>query len=532
MTAAARRSARLGPAEQTTRDMVPWGLALALAALLYYVPGNTFGGTIYVGGGTVLMPLGLLALATLCYLRTELAVMLLPLAVPFVMLPRHIGTRYEFSLSETLVLLCTAAVLARLVVGNPPLPQDAGSRQNGLRALLPATPFEWPALLFLLAALAATAGAMFHSVALRELRVMIVEPMLYYVLVVVCLRTGAAVRGALYATVGAGLLVSVLGLGQALLRPASQAVAQYSDQALHMVSSVYSSENNLGLFLDRAVPMALAVALLCRLPRRRAAAGVAVAVMALVLVLTHSRGAWLATAIACAVVVGARYPRWRVALATGGALGVLLLVLIGLQATGPLARFVGQGHGRSTQARIYVWQSAVHMIRDHPILGVGPDNFLYHYSGYGFRALPQHPPLPAGWVLSTNPNNYNIPGHSYMVAGGKDEPFLSHPHNVVLDFWLSTGLLGLIAAAWLLAVFLRRAHILYYGAAEEECGGTRLTVLMAVAAQVGLLAHGLVDNSYFVVDLAMVFWLCLAAVAVEWRTRPGADLSFSRQAQP
>jgi hypothetical protein len=29
-----------------------------------------------------------------------------------------------------------------------------------------------------------------------------------------------------------------------------------------------------------------------------------------------------------------------------------------------------------------------------------------------------------------------------------------------------------------------------------------------------LLVHGFIDNSYFLVDLAFVFWLCLALVAV------------------
>src|SRR5262249_19852047 len=157
--------------------------------------------------------------------------------------------------------------------------------------------------------------------------------------------------------------------------------------------------NNLGLYLDRTVPMALAALLFVRAPRRRLLLVAAILLMVAVLALTHSRGAWLATAVTSAVVVGVRFPRVRLPLAMAGAAGALLLVLIGLQASGPLARFVAQGHGQSTEARIYVWRSALHMIRDHPLAGVGPDNFLYYYSAWGFRQLANHPPLPSGWSL-------------------------------------------------------------------------------------------------------------------------------------
>jgi hypothetical protein len=35
----------------------------------------------------------------------------------------------------------------------------------------------------------------------------------------------------------------------------------------------------------------------------------------------------------------------------------------------------------------------------------------------------------------------------------------------------------------------------------------------ALGAMADLLVHGFIDNSYFLVDLACVFWLCLALAA-------------------
>jgi O-antigen ligase len=135
----------------------------------------------------------------------------------------------------------------------------------------------------------------------------------------------------------------------------------------------------------------------------------------------------------------------------------------------------------TTFFRIQLWQSSVAMIRDHPLLGVGLDNFLYHYRSY--------------YVLPTAWEEFN----------------LSHPHNLVLDFWLRLGLLGVGILVWLLVAFFRRGWQAYRGLPE---GRERLLVLGLLAGMVNFVAHGLVDNAFFLVDLAFVFVLMLALVQV------------------
>jgi O-antigen ligase len=111
------------------------------------------------------------------------------------------------------------------------------------------------------------------------------------------------------------------------------------------------------------------------------------------------------------------------------------------------------------------------MVRDHPLLGIGLDNFAYLYQ------------------------------QVYLREGAAAEPSLSHPHNWVLNFWLSLGLIGLIAFGWLIVGFWRVAR------------GTRTWyVVGALGALADLLVHGFIDNSYFLVDLAFLFWLSLALV--------------------
>ena len=124
--------------------------------------------------------------------------------------------------------------------------------------------------------------------------------------------------------------------------------------------------------------------------------------------------------------------------------------------------------------RLDLWLSSLEMLRDHPLLGIGLDNFAYLYQ------------------------------QVYLREGAAAEPNLSHPHNWALNFWLSLGVLGLFAFCWLLVRFWREAR------RSLRTPGRRWLVAGALGAMADLLVHGTIDNSYFLVDLAFVFWLCLA----------------------
>jgi O-antigen ligase len=131
------------------------------------------------------------------------------------------------------------------------------------------------------------------------------------------------------------------------------------------------------------------------------------------------------------------------------------------------------------------------MALDHPLLGVGLDNFLYEYR--------THYVLPTAW------KEFN----------------LSHPHNLGLDFWLRLGLPGLIILLGLLIGFVRRAR---HGC-RPLTGEARLVTLGLAAGMVNFVAHGLVDNAFFLTDLSFAFMLMMALVQV--RADCGAQTSPS-----
>jgi putative inorganic carbon (HCO3(-)) transporter len=123
------------------------------------------------------------------------------------------------------------------------------------------------------------------------------------------------------------------------------------------------------------------------------------------------------------------------------------------------------------------------MFLDHPLFGVGPDNFLYHYRGRYIH--------PAAW----------------------EEPNLSQAHNVPLDYMTRMGMPGLVVGVWLQIAFWRLALPLSRLTDPDR----RALALGMMCAMVSFLAHGLVDASYFLIDLAYAFFL-LAGV-VQWLAR-------------
>jgi O-antigen ligase len=322
-----------------------------------------------------------------------------------------------------------------------------------------------------LAALSLSASVAFHQ-SLQSFRVIIVEPAIFYVLVVNQARGRRDAATLALALVLAGVAISLVGGWQYLT---NERIIT-AEEGLRRIRGFYGSPNNLGLFLGRALPMAVALALWW--PKGRGLLIGAAVVMAVALVLTFSIGAWVAVGGSLLLVAALRGRRMLgMALAAGG--GVLVLLVVAALRIPRIGSHFDLQWGTSF-IRLNVWESALRMLADHPIRGVGLDNFLYQYQN-GYR-------LPTAW----------------------QDPDMSHPHNVVLDFWLSLGLPGVLVLSLLLGrgVELIREHWSTSGTYERGLYAGSLGALADT------LLHGMVDNSFFLVDLAVLFWLVFAIVTV------------------
>jgi O-antigen ligase len=337
-------------------------------------------------------------------------------------------------------------------------------------------------------ALIAASAARYPDLALREWRTVFLSALVFGGLLAAHQRLTRQPRADLWLLVTAWLLgasaIAAAGLaGYAVggrLVSAAEGVAR--------VQSFYDSPNNLALYLDRTLPVAAALALFGRTLRLRLMWAALAAMQGLALLLTFSKGSLLVGLPAAALVLAVggywllrregRSVRALLWLAAGGAVAALVIApFVGAER---FQRLFDLSTGTGA-LRLWLWRSAWQMAQDFPWLGVGPDNFLYAYRSDYL--------LPAAWR----------------------EPWLNHPHNIVLDWWTRLGVPGLLlGAAWLasgvgaLALALRR----------RQAGALMVGLLAGAAAA---LAHGLIDMSYALPDLMLVwvFMFSLAALAEE-----------------
>lgn len=438
-------------------ESVQLAVTLAAALVFYFSPWLLVS----------LLSLALLAIS-IC-LRLDIGLALLAFSIPFYLYPKHI-LGLAPSVVEILTLLCLAAWLLRWILETGCWKLEIGHLSLVIGHLDLAVIFFVALSAF---SLASALIAENFGVAMREFRVVVLESALFYFL----LRATPLEKRHLWRIVGAlvlaALIVSLIGLYQYFFT--EDIIAAEGVRRIH---GVYGSPNNLGLFLGRIVPILAAVVLFGSSLRRRAIYFLIALPIVLCLYLTYSRGAWLLGLPAAFLFLGLMRGR-RALLVSLLVILVIALSLLPLIGTERLASLFNTQSG-TTFLRLKLWRGSLNMIRDHPLFGVGLDNFLYQYRT---RYV-----LPEAW----------------------EELDLSHPHNIVLDYWTRLGILGVVAMGWLQLAFFRKALRLYNQLDDRDL---RALLLGFVASMIVFLAHGLIDNSYFLVDLAFVFCLTLGIVA-------------------
>lgn len=426
------------------------------------------------------------------YNRLELGLILSILWAPFFLFPIELY-RFAFPMSEILILLTTAAWILRLFVQWGISRQSANSQFS---SNLPSQifqslhPVDFAAVGFVLLGTLSLLWTERRDVALTELRTMLIEPVLFYIMVRTHIRQDEALIRLVYALIAAGVIVSVVGLLQFILGISLIT----AEEGVQRLAGVYGSPNNLALFLGRCIPFALAFALIDRRRWQKGLSSAALLVMTTAAILTQSVGALLIGIPAAIAVVIILHFKRRAGMILGPIIiGVLILVLI-LSSISP--RFSGLFDlTRGTNFfRLRVWESALEMLQDHPITGVGLDQFLYAFRGHYIRP-------DAVWDRD-----------------------LSHPHNFVLDFWLRLSIVGAALFLWVQIIFWKNIPRLINAAQSDT---TKKTLLLGTAgAMFNLISHGLIDNSVFVNDLALVFFLLLAIFVQIANTR-AIDHNFS-----
>ena len=244
-----------------------------------------------------------------------------------------------------------------------------------------------------------------------------------------------------------------------------------------------------GQFLSAAVVAAAAVVLFAGSgrPRLRLAAAAFGVVSIVLLVLTSTRGAVIGV-VAGAVVLGVLWIRragaTRSTLARLSLGSLALLAALGLVVLStPLGdRLVALTNVENIQDRVLIYTSATQIFLDHPVLGVGFENFAVAYPAYE------------------------------QAEGIKNNRTQTSAHNWILHLAATTGIAGLATTGALLVTFA--LHV-WKRARDEDA----LPLLAAAAALAAFYGSGLVLPG--AQSIQWIPWACFGiALASDLRTAP------------
>lgn len=311
---------------------------------------------------------------------------------------------------------------------------------------------------FLLAGIISTIISPEPTRALGQLKAFIVEPVLVFYACVAIFKTATDLIVPMRFLFWSACLISLFGLVQYWTHLFLPLRFWGYGEEVKRITSIFEYPNALALYL--APLFVLFISLYTKgynLGKKYWPLAGLLAMVATIL-LTYSRGAWLGIIAGMAVLIlrqsGVSLKRWG----TIGIIGLLILSPI------LFTRLKTTFHDASSSERMELYRVGVNKILDQPLLGNGL---------YGFQDT--------------------------LKKSDYRGEILNYPHNIFLNFWLETGLLGILSFALLIFCALRQ----YY----------RQPTVLKFAAGLFLLVmitHGMVDAPYFKNDLSILFWSILA----------------------
>jgi len=250
----------------------------------------------------------------------------------------------------------------------------------------------------------------------------------------------------------------------------------FSDIKLR-VYSFFNNPNVLGEFLVLTIPVAVALTWNKVKEGYRVIYGILLLSLAACMVFTWSRGAWLGMILAIALFLAISDRRWIFA----GVVALFLLPVL-LHFTGNTAiidRFLSIGNtaDTSTAYRVSIWRAAINMIRDFWVggIGIGSDAFVTVYP-------------------------------SYSLSGAK---FALHSHNLYLQFWVETGVIGIVSLLGLLFGYLKTVFSATVVKSIKKSDIAKILVALG-AGITGFMFQGLTDYVWYNYKILMIFWIVIA----------------------
>ncbi|HEY9601867.1 MAG TPA: IctB family putative bicarbonate transporter [Allocoleopsis sp.] len=387
------------------------------------------------------------------------------------------------------VLLFSGAAFWVLLTLSDETVYPQGERSHPLRI----TPIHLVVLLYWGISVVATALSPVKAAAATGLMKLTLY-LLFFALMARVLRARRFRSGIILLFLLVSLIVSVYGLRQWFFgaEPLATWVDPESPTAkLTRVYSYLGNPNLLAGYLEPAIALSMAAMFAWQRWLPKALALTMFIVNSACLVLTLSRGGWIGFVVSLfvflvllvywySVRLPAQWRRWAMPVLLGGSAGVILLAVLFVEPVRDRAAsiFVGRNDS-SNNFRMNVWTSVIEMIKDRPILGIGPGNNAFN------KIYPQ----------------YMQARFSALSA-----------YSIYLEVAVETGLIGFSCFVWFLIVTFNLG-VQQLRRLRAFANPDGFWLMGAIAAMAGILSHGTVDTVWYRPEVNTLWWLAIAIIA-------------------
>jgi len=367
------------------------------------------------------------------------------LGLVLALLPTYLVRFTIFGLPTTLLEIILAIFLLAVFFTHP------RSLVAELKKLGPA---NLAIIAFVLAGIISTIISPEPIKALGQLKAFIIEPVLFFYACVLILRKESDLKLPLTLLSLSILVISLFGLIQYVTLLGLPLRFWGFGEGVKRIVSVFEYPNALALYLGPLLAFFLALIYSKSTLINRKLLFWTTGLGLIALILTFSRGAWLAVLVVLAILAAKKIP-WKI-----------VVPFLALAITAAALLYPGKQilTDPSASARLELYKYSARAVLQSPILGNGLSGFRHTLESMQFK-----------------------------------QEVLNYPHNIFLNFWLELGMLGLLSFFFLILVCLKQHKL-------------KPTPLRLAAAMflVTIVVHGLVDVPYFKNDLSILFWFMIS----------------------
>ncbi|MEM6353811.1 MAG: IctB family putative bicarbonate transporter [Cyanobacteria bacterium P01_D01_bin.14] len=290
------------------------------------------------------------------------------------------------------------------------------------------------------------------------------------------------------------LLVSVYGLRQWFFGADALATWVDPESNLSGTTRVYSflgNPNLLAAYLLPAISFSFAAIFVWPRWLPKGLAVTALLVNTACMILTLSRGGWLGfLGLGFVMMVLLVYwwnallppfwQRWALPMLLGGSVTVVALSILVVPPVRErvMSMFAGR-EDSSNNFRINVYEAVFEMIRDRPVLGIGPGN----------EAFNKVYPL------------YQRPNYTALSA-----------YSIYFETLVEAGFVGLVSLFWMLFIGFFQGFK-QIQRLRESLNPQGYWLIAAISGQVGVLIQGLFDTVWYRPQVSTLWWLTMAVIA-------------------